>query len=430
MEGFNSLMEKGIEAEMSVLGCMMLDEECARTAVDRLAPEMFTHPALRAIFEAATDLYWAGSKIDYSSLSNKIPEYAKTLVKLAEYVPTWSHCDEYIKIIIDNWRISSIKEALISILGQTDCQTADETLDKIKELTAQQANILTAQSNDSISFAQASKEFLEWLRSNGEKETIKTGYSFLDRAMGGFLRKTVTALCARSGKGKTDFAINLLMRMAKAGFKVQYFTIEMTTNQLMQRIASQMARINGDVIRDKKLSEGEINDVSTALAEFKGSGKISFIEDGKVSTKTIRHYLELFKPDIIFIDHLGLMERPNIKDQYHALGLVSNELKQIAKEYNIAIVELVQMNRNIESRKDNIPTLADLRESGDIEQDADYVMFTVPEDMIDKRISDEGWVDTTLYLLKNRHGSPTKIQFHWQPQYHTFYEVENNFKEG
>ena len=420
---------QGIEAEMSVLGCMVLDEECAKRAVDGLAPEMFFHPALRKIFETATDLYWDSKKIDYVALTDKLPPYKETLVKLAQMVPTLSACDQYIQIVIDHWRVEKIKEALAEALACADVKTADESVEFLRTFVKKQDSILKSQSDKSTSFAEAAKEFTDWLKARKGQDTIKTGYSNLDYAMGGFLKKSVTALCARSGCGKTDFALNLVIRMAQNGFKVQYFTMEMTTLQLMQRVASQMAHIDGNLIRDKKLSPEEIQDTEAVLKAFEHGGRINFIDESKVSVKTIRHHIDLFKPDVVFIDHLGLMERPNIKDQYHALGMVSNEMKQLAKESNIAIIELVQMNRQIEGRKDKKPNLADIRESGDIEQDADYAMFVQPEDMTEKQISGDAWADTTLYLLKNRHGRPGTFQFHWQPQYHTFYEVENNFKE-
>jgi Replicative DNA helicase len=418
-------MIKGIEAEMSVLGCMVLDEDCAKKAVDRLAPEMFFHPGLKEIFEAATNLYWDGKKVEATALMDKLPQHAKTILKLANYVPTWSAFDQYVQIVIDRWRIETIKSALLETLTQADNKTADESVDFLRALIQKQDAIVRFDKGANVPFSDAVQQFTEWLKSSESQNTVKTGFRSLDYAMGGFLRQSVTALCARSGHGKTDFALNLALRMAKKGFKVQYFTLEMTTNQLMQRVASQLAHIDGNLIRDKQLTPEEVSDIDLLLKSFEGSNKVNFVDESKVSTKTIRHYIELFKPDVIFIDHIGLMERQNIKDQYHALGLVSNELKQIAKENNIAVVELVQMNRQIEGRKDKTPNLSDIRESGDIEQDADYAMFVQPEDITDRQLSGDAWADATIYLLKNRHGRPGTFQFHWQPQYHTFLEIEN-----
>lgn len=416
-----------VEAEMSVLGCMMLDEESAKTAIDALAPEMFSHPTLKMIFDTATGLYWERSKIDAVTLMGKIPGHKNTILKLAAYVPTTSHLQEYMQIVIDDWRRRGIKSSLLAAVAEADTKTADETTNFLREIVKKQDAVFKLQHDGGASFHDAAQEFMDWLKATGDPDTVRAGYGSLDYALGGFLKTSVTALCARAGHGKTDFALNLAIRMAKRGYKVQYFTMEMPKLQLMQRIVSQLTHIDGTNIRDKKLSFDEIEETSAILDAFEHESKMNFVDEAKVSTKTIRHYVDLYKPDIIFIDHLGLMERPNIKDQYHALGMVSNELKQIAKEKNIAIIELVQMNRQIEGRKDKTPNLGDIRESGDIEQDADYVMFVQSEDIADRQLSGDAWADATVYLLKNRHGRPGKFQFHWQPQYHTFIEVENNF---
>ena len=428
MEAGAAVMIQGIDAEMAVIGCMVIDPDLRPKIIDKLAPEMFEHPKLHKIFEAATDLYWSSQQITYTALADKLPSYREDLIKMSQRVETLSACDQYIQIVIDRWRIRTMKNALKNILAQADFKTADESVELMRTLVGKQDEIAKMDSDASASFAEAAQKFTDWLKSNDAQNTIKTGFRSMDSAMGGFLRQSVTALCARSGHGKTDFALNLALRMAKNGFKVQYFTMEMTTNQLMQRIAAQMAHIDGNLIRDKKLSAGEISDVDMVLKAFESAGKINFVDDAKISTKVIRRYIELFRPDAIFVDHIGIMERPNVKDQYHALGMVSNELKQIAKENNIAIVELVQMNRQIEGRKDKTPNLGDIRESGDIEQDADYVMFVQPEDITDRQLTGEAWADAMIYLLKNRHGRPGTFQFHWQPQYHTFIEIENNYQ--
>lgn len=416
-----------VEAEMSVIGCMMLDEGCAKEAIDKLAPEMFSKPTLKKIFETATDLFWAGDKVDSVTLITKLPTYSETLVRLAEYVPTWSHLNEYMKIVIDDWRRSTLETALAETMTENKYKSADETVDRLKEIIKQQDAIFKCEEDNGVNFREAAQQFMDWLHTNQEDVTIRTGYSRLDNAMGGFLKKSVCALCARAGHGKTDFALNLAVNIAKRGKKVQYFSMEMPTLQLMQRIASQFAHIDGTKIRDKNLTQEESETIEIVLDSFEKEGIFNFVDEAKLSVKQIRHYVDLFKPDIIFIDHIGLLERPNMKDSYRSLGMVSNEIKKLALEKNIAIVELSQMNRQIENRKEKIPNLADIRESGDIEQDSDYVMFVQSDDLENNQLSGEAWADTTIHLLKNRHGRPGKFQFHWQPQFHTFYEVEDRY---
>ena len=252
--------------------------------------------------------------------------------------------------------------------------------------------------------------------------------SSLDKATGGFLRSSVFALAARPGGGKTDFALNLALRMGKRGARVLYFSMEMNNKQLMQRVVSFLLRINGERVRDKDLTEEELKSAGMVLENFSRAGKISFVQEPRISVRRVRHFVDLWKPDVVFIDHIGLMDRPNIRDQYRAIGMVSNQLKQLALEKEIALVELVQMNRQIESRGSKKPSLSDLRESGDIEQDCDYVGFLIPEDLKGKNLAGEASAGVTLYLEKNRHGRPGMFEYRWQPQYHSFSEVETRYE--
>ena len=417
-----------VQAEMSVLGCMLLEEGAAREAVDKLAPEMFLNQTTRRIFSAATDRFWKSLPLDGVTMIQELPAEKETLLKLAQYVPTTRHIGEYIRIVWDDWRRQSIEAATGEIVSEAKNRTAEESVELLRELVKQQDLITRANTDSGQSFPEAVEQFLSWAKAKQDLATVKSGYRSLDFATGGFLRQSVTALCARSGGGKTDFALNLAIRMVRRGHKVQYFSMEMPTLQLMQRIASQIMRIDGTLIRDRALNEGEMIQMERLLRTFENGGRLRFVEEPHISIQRLRHNIDLFKPDAVFIDHIGLMERPNIKDSYRALGLISNGIKQLALEKNIAVIELAQMNRQIEGRKDKKPSLADIRESGDIEQDVDYAMFLQPEEeMSDRNLQGDAWGDTRLFLLKNRHGRPGTFQFHWQPQYHTFTEVETRY---
>ncbi len=414
-----------VEAEMSVLGGAILDQQCAHAAVDALAPEMFSHDHTRKIFEKISDLYWAGKPIDTTVLISEMPEEKVTLVKLAQYIPTLSHFGDYLCIVQGDWQIAKLENSLFA-LSQSG-GNLDEKLGELEALLAKHKELSSNRTNDNISsFAEAAQEFQAWLRERQE-DTPKSGYESLDRATGGFMAGSVFVIGARPGCGKTDFAVNLALRMGKQGKKVLYFSMEMTNIQLMQRVASHLLKINSQRVRDRILSDKEIEKVDWALKQFENREKLSFVQEPRVSVKRIRHYIDLWKPDAVIIDHIGLMERPKVRDQYRAIGEISNELKQIALEKKISLIELVQMNRAIESRANKIPTLADLRESGDVEQDADYVGFLVPENMQEKNLIGDESADIVLYLQKNRHGRPGNFRYRWQPQYHRFSEVETRY---
>ena len=414
-------------AEMAVIGGMMLDKECANIAADALAPEMFSDSSMGKIFSEALDRYWAGKPIDGVVMVQEMPDLGEIILRCTQFVPSISHFSEYVTIVQDEWQWGLVSKALDEL--ELDPGSLEDKVGKLRELVDQQERLLSTRTEKGLSsFTEAANEFLSWLADSTRQETILTGYSTLDSAMGGFMRGTVAVIAGRPGGGKTDFAINLALKMAKRDARVLYFSMEMTNNQLMQRVAAFLTRINGVKMRDKTLDTGEMKEASTMLREFAEGTRINFVQEPRVSVKRIRHYIELVSPDVIVIDHLGLMDRPRIKDQFKALGMVSNSLKQLALEKQLCVIELVQMNRQIEARSSKKPSLTDLRESGDIEQDADYVMFLIPQDLKDVDLEGPECAESTLYLEKNRHGRPGVFKFAWQPQYHRFSEYERRYE--
>ena len=413
-----------VEAEMSVIGCMILDGECAKQAVDGLATEMFCNTKTKRIFSAAQELYWENKPVDVVTLVDKLPDDKVDIVRLAEFVPSTANFPQYMRIVWEDWRQRMILQAAEDVYTGALNRTAEESVELLRQIVKKQEAVAKAEQEEGKSFLDAAEELLKWLQDTFLSDSVKSGYYQLDSMTGGFLRKSVTALCARSGGGKTDYAVNLALGMMRKGYRILYFSMEMPAVQLMQRVASKLLHVDGARIRDRNLTAEELKMLESVLMMVEESGKLYFIEEPRVSLRAVRHYIDLHKPDAVVIDHIGLMERPAMRDQYKALGLVSNGLKQLALEKNIAVLELSQMNRQIESRSVKIPTLADIRESGDIEQDADYILFVQPEDLTQKVLSGNAWADVTLYLLKNRHGRPGKLEYHWQPQYHTFLEVD------
>lgn len=413
-----------VEAEMSVIGCMILDGECAKQAVDGLTAEMFSNAKTERIFSAAQALYWEGKSVDVVTLIDRLPDERVDIVRLAEYVPSTANFLQYLHIVQEDWRQRTILKATEQVYTGALSRTAEESIELLRQIVAKQETIAKAGQDEGKSFVEAARELLAWLGDTTRPDTVKSGFPMLDSLTGGFLRKSVAVLCARSGGGKTDYAVNLALGMVRNGHRVLYFSMEMPAVQLMQRVASKLIRVDGTRIRDRSLNADELQLLESVLSMVEEAGKLHFIEEPKISLRTVRHYIDLHKPDAVIIDHIGLMERPAMRDQYKALGLVSNELKQLALEKNIAVLELSQMNRKIENRAVKVPTLADIRESGDIEQDADYILFVQPENLVDKILRENAWADTTVYLLKNRHGRPGKLDYHWQPQYHTFLEVD------
>ena len=191
-----------------------------------------------------------------------------------------------------------------------------------------------------------------------------------------------------------------------------------------------MARIEGERVRDRNLSEEEKNDIDMLMDVLEKEARIWWQDEPETSVARVRNKMELCKPDVVFIDHIGLMKRPEYKDSYRSLGKVSNALKQLALEKKIPIIEIVQMNRSVEGRANKRPVLSDLRETGDLEQDADYVLFLWSDEELQEQMRGNAWRDMNVSLAKNRHGRTGDFKFHWQPQFHTFTEVETKYGNG
>lgn len=408
------------EAQQSVLGAVLLEPKIVLDVMNGLEPEMFGGVD-REIFETICTMCWDKKNVDAVTLIGALPQHKEYILQLCQTVPSISNVGAYIRIVQEDYFFESLEKRLMEL--SMSHGTAQEFLEEVEEAAAQHRKLLGAMQETGVEFfSEAFSAFSRWLKEE-RSPTVRTGFSGLDAALGGLLPGTVFTLAARPGGGKTDFAVNLALRMARSGAKVLYFTMEMTTLQLMQRVASSLLKVNSVLIRDKALGQRELAEVDRLMAALQQWKSLGFMQEPHVSMSRVRHFVDLWKPQVVIIDHIGLMERPNMRDQYKALGMVSNSLKQLALEKNLAILQLAQMNRQVEARKGE-PALSDLRESGDLEQDSDYVGFLSPQGLEGGSLSGDEAAECTLFLKKNRHGRLGKFSFKWQPQYHTFTEVE------
>lgn len=417
------------EAQRAVLGAAILDSGWAMEAVNALSPEMFEAPLNREIFEKITGLYWSGKPVDLVTLAEALPEgYKEYMWQMAHMLPTLSHTAEYIRIVQEDWQRDKLLGSL-SEMAMTGGASVGELLDGLDSLVQEHRALQAAARQEGVmSFSQAADEFLTWLQGRDDQLARRTGMEQFDRVTGGFQPGTVFTLAARPGCGKTDFALNLALCLAKNGVKCLYFSLEMTNLQMMQRVASRAMQVNSILIRDNALGGKEKAALGRILEGIKSGDRLGFVEEPRVSVGKVAHYIDLWKPDVVFIDHIGLMARPKANSDYRALGMVSNQLKALAKKKNVAVVQLSQMNRQIEGRKGGRPTLSDLRESGDLEQDSDVVAFLTPQKAPGEKISGDKFLDVELYFAKIRDGDQgAALRFKWQPQYHKYTEVEGRY---
>lgn len=236
---------------------------------------------------------------------------------------------------------------------------------------------------------------------------IMTSYTELDNVIGSFMGGDYIALGASTGMGKTTIALNLANRLALQDKSVLYFSLEMPLNQLQNRFVCMVMGLNAMKFRKTGFTQSELELYKTGLKGLK-EWKVNIVCDYRLTPEKLRMYAEKQKKkglDFIIIDYLGLMSGFNNKTMYEKTTLLSREIKLLATELNMPILVLVQLNRDLKGRQEKRPVLSDIRESGAIEQDADFVLFAHRECIYNKAVSER---DLEIIVAKNRHGRNNK----------------------
>lgn len=406
-----------IDAERAVLGCMLLFPAETESVYRRLSPKMFSAEPLGVMFNCCMKLHKQNIPVDVVTVISKLGDDYKVLIATcAETVPAASRFDFYCDLVLDAWRVREMKQAAMEIA--TDELGSEEIIQRLSDVLARQ-NVINSTLEDSTAkdFTQGAIAFLESMYQ--PDTSIKTGWQQFDRVVGGLQRKSVYVISARPGKGKTDFALQIATKVSMS-HRTVYCSMEMPTTQLMQRIAARATRINSTKIRDKALSQDEQVKVTRAMELMAEHCKVVFDEASMITSEFVEERILKYKPDVIFIDHLGLMDKGNKKNQWEAVTEVTHRLKALAMMHNVAVVELVQLNRATDGRK---ATQGDLYGGASVEQDADAI-FALNVEPIERFLDGDESVGVTVDVMKNRHGGVGEMQFAWQPQYHNYIPME------
>jgi replicative DNA helicase len=263
---------------------------------------------------------------------------------------------------------------------------------------------------------------------------VPTGYTELDKLLGGFQPSDLIILAARPGMGKTAFALNCAANAAKAGKNVVIFTLEMTKEQLMGRVLSSEAKVDSSRLSRGDLTEDEEDRLAQgARLVYTLSATMGIDETPGVTLMELRsrcrRYQKEFGLDMVIIDYLQLMGASSAGKRYESrereISEISMGLKSLAKELKIPIIALAQLNRGPDARPDKRPKMSDLRESGSMEQDADLIAFIYRDEYYNPGSEDTGVAE--INIAKNRHGSTASIKLAFLPNFVSF---QNLFKEG
>ena len=410
------------EAEMCVIGGLMLDGEKTDYVFERLPAACFQNGACRRAYEEAAAMRQAGEPVDPVTLAGRLENGKAFLYRCAAAVPSLANFGAYASRVAEDWRKKLLLDSLSGVIRSARPQdTAGELLEKVKQAAAAGEELERKFGGEpGTDYIWAAEKFLRELYAE-RTYFISTGYKSLDACTGGLLPGSVYVLAGRTGEGKTALALNMALRVAAAGRRVQYFTLEMPAEQLVARAASNLSKIDAARVRDRNLSDEEKTTIARLVTQVNGAC-INFV-DQPVGLDDIRRAADLYRPEVIVVDHVGLVKVDARMKRFEAVGALSRGLKRLALEKELAVIEVVQMNRQVERRASKVPLLSDLRESGDLEQDADGVFF-MTAGRGDGVLAGERYLDCALHVKKNRHGRTGTVPLRWQPQYHSIVEGE------
>lgn len=433
----NRLPPQNIEAEKSILGGLMLDQECWDEVSENLVEEDFYKPAHRKIYQAIRELKKKESPSDLVTVSNFLMEKgeleslggAAYLAEMIDQVPSTANIQSYAKIVKDKSLLRRVIQANQEFADKAynqDFENIDAFLDSLEAKVFQLAESkATSGLTDASELVKLSLEKIETLYSNQAMVTgVSSGFHDLDELTAGFHPGELTIIAARPSMGKTAFSLNIAMHAAlRDKKKVAYFSVEMGKEQVMVRGLASSAKIRLGDLRVGKIDDQAWPRLINTAAAISETGL--FIDDTSgISPFDIRAKVRRMKAkyglDMIMIDYLQLMSmKQRFDNREREVSEISKLLKSIAKEMAVPVIALAQLNRGVEGRSDRRPMLSDLRESGSIEQDADVIMMIYREDYYDRDNPDIKGI-AEIIIGKQRNGPTDTIKLRWIPEYGIF----------
>lgn len=442
-DAIDKLPPQNLEAERSLLGALILDKNAIIKVVDLIKPKDFYKQIHRDIYLAIAELFEKGEPVDLLAVSSRLKEKNLLeniggntyLTELINSVPTASHVLNYAKIVQRKRILRELIEAGqdIDSLGHAEQEDIDEVLDR-----AEQRIFSIAQKSLTQRFLPI-KETLEGAferidrlsKHEGGIRGVPTGFIDVDNMLSGFQKSDLIILAARPSIGKSALAVNIAMNIAtKQKLPVGIFSLEMSNDQIVDRLIATLANINLWNLRTGKLShEGADNDFERIQHAMGVLSEAPIFIDDAASANVLqmramaRRLQAEYGLGLLVIDYLQLVEPRNpAASPVQQVSEISRSLKGLARELNVPVLALSQLSRAVEHRVPQIPKLADLRESGSLEQDADVVLFIYREDRYNPETSRKNIAD--LIIAKHRNGPVGKVGLYFDDQRVCFKTLE------
>ena len=429
------VMPNNVEAEQSVIGAMQMDRDAITIASEILTVDDFYQKQYGILFEAMVELYTENVPVDLITLQNRLkekdvpPEISSLefVRDMITKVPTSVNVGTYAKIVSEKAalrRLIRVNEEIASA-----CYAGKDSVEEIMEDTEKKIfQVLQRKTNDE--FVPIKDVVLNALdkieaasRMKGSVTGMPTGFIDLDYKTSGFQPSDLILIAARPSMGKTAFVLNIAEYMAfRSNETVAIFSLEMSKEQLVNRLFALESRVDSQILRTGNLSD---NDWSSLIEAAGVIGRSNLIIDDTpgISVSELRSKCRKYKLEhnlgIIMIDYLQLMQGSRKSEsRQQEISDISRSLKEIARELQVPVVALSQLSRAVEQRPDHRPMLSDLRESGAIEQDADVVMFLYRDDYYNHDTEKKDVAE--VIIAKQRNGPIGTVELAWLPRYTKF----------
>ena len=436
--GGERLPPHNIDAEQSLLGSLLLDRDAIIRVAAFVKPDDFYVPANGTIYRAILDLYNRREPTDFVTLSDELGRREQLeqvggiayLTALLNAVPTAVHVEYYGRIVERTATLRRLIDAgsVIVGIGFREGIDTEEALDAAEKAIFEVSQ--KRQTKDFVSIAEVLNRFFDQIdymqQHRGDVVGVPTGFADLDQLTGGLQKSDLVIIAARPSMGKTSLCLGIAYGAAvQHGKTVGVFSLEMSAEQLVQRLLSMETGVDSHRLRLGQIDDGEWDRISRAFGRLAEAN--IFIDDGAgASVMDVRSKARRLQAehglDMVIVDYLQLMSSRRSENRVQEISEISRGLKGLARELNVPVIALSQLSRAVESRSDHRPMLSDLRESGSIEQDADVVMFIFREDKYDEDSEKKGIAE--IIVAKHRNGPVGTISLRFFDRTARFADLE------
>lgn len=433
-----------VEAEQSILGAMILDKEAINTAVEIIKPEDFYKEANGEIYEAILVLFNKNEPVDLITLSEELKRRGTLehvggvtyLANLSSGVATTANAEYYCKIVKDKSTLRRLIKSSNQIMGKA-YEDSEEVGAIIEEAEKQIFDITQGAHREGFSpinevLLESFARIEEMAANKGQLTGLTTGFLDIDNKLSGLQKSDLVLIAARPSMGKTTFGLNVATNAAlKAKAKVAIFSLEMSKEQLVQRMIAATAHVDLQKIISGNLTEDEWLQIINSMGPL-SQADIYIDDTAGISLTEMRAKCRRLKIekglDLVVIDYLQLMQLDGrTENRQQEISAISRGLKGLAKEMECPVISLSQLSRAPELRSDHRPMLSDLRESGAIEQDADVVMFLYRDEYYNEESEKKNIGE--VIIAKHRNGPTGTVELVWKKEFTKFLDKVNFTEE-